>query len=190
MSKSLSRLFTGTKGHRAFYGREISLFIESRKTAEEIIAERVRGFDTQTHTVKNKKFLSQKEMKDIKRKIKNRTATMKEYKNYEMTKRFNANRKKAIDDFWREEITRIGNNSPTRTWTPDQIKDILAGRKPKYKNKTIQGHHAFSAKQFPHLAKHHEVIYPSTYEEHLYGWHGGNWNTSIPGKRINKIEDF
>lgn len=190
MSKSISHLFIGTKGHRLLYGEELSLFIESRKSAEEIIAERVKGLDLRTHTIKNKKMLSQREMKEIKKKIKNRTATMEEYRNFDMTKRFNTNRKIAIDDFWREEKIRIRNNSPTRTWTPEQARDILAGRKPKYKGRTIHGHHAFSAKLFPHLARKHEVIYPATYEEHLYGWHGGNWNTSIPGKRIRKIENF
>lgn len=47
---------------------------------------------------------------------------MEEYKNYEMTRQFNKKRKKAIDDFWREEAKRIMNNTPTRLWTEEQRK--------------------------------------------------------------------
>ena len=190
MSKSISGYFIGTQGHASFLGKELSSFVNSRKEAEDIIVERVKNLDTREHSVKNKKFLSQKEMKEIKKKINNRTATMVEYKNYEMTRRFNFNRKEAVKKFWREEQKRIKNNTPTRNWTPDQIIDILAGRKPKYKGKTIHGHHAFSAKRFPHLAKYHEIIYPATFEEHLHGWHGGNWKKSLPGKRIKRINSF
>lgn len=109
---------------------------------------------------------------------------MEEYKNYEMTRRFNKKRKKAIDDFWREEAKRIMNNTPTRLWTEEQKKDILSGRKPKFNGRPIQGHHTFSASKFPHLAGDHRVIYPATFIEHLVAWHGGNWKTSLPGKRM------
>ena len=190
MSKANSNYFVGTQGHRTFLGKEFSDFVDSRKEAEEIIAERVKNLDTREHSIKHKKFLSQKEMKIIKKKIKERTATMKEYKNYEMTKRFNANRHQAIQTFWKEEAKRIRNNKPTRKWTAEQARDILAGRKPKFKGKTIHGHHSFSAKKYPHLAKCHEVIFPATFEEHFEGWHGGNWKNSLPGKRIKRIINF
>ena len=190
MSKANSNFFVGTQGHKEYLGKDVSNFIDSRKSAEDIISERVKNLDTREHIVKHKKFLSQKEMKIVKKKIKDRTATMEEYKNYSMTLRFNANRNHAIKEFWRQERIRVMNNTPTREWTPEQIKDILAFKKPKFKGKTLHGHHAFSAHKYPHLAKFHQVIYPATFEEHFQGWHGGNWKNSLPGKRIKTVKNF
>ena len=45
-------------------------------------------------------------------------------------------------------------------------------------------YHTYSAKKYPHLADRGEVIFPTTFQEHLHDWHGGNWNNSLPGKRI------
>ena len=39
------------------------------------------GLDTREHTIKHKKYLSKKQIKEIKKKIEARTATMEEYKN-------------------------------------------------------------------------------------------------------------
>lgn len=35
-----------------------------------------------------------------------------------------------------------------------------------------------------------EVIYPATFNEHLKGWHGGNFRNSLPGEPIKTIIDF
>jgi len=70
------------------------------------------------------------------------------------------------------------------------MKDILSGKRAKFDEKTLQGHHAYSASKYPHLANRSEVIYPATFNEHFHGWHGGNWKTSLPGQRIKPIEDF
>ena len=187
MSKPISHYFTGTKGFQAFYGQEQSRFIMSSKDAESIISERVKGLDLQPHTIKHKKLLSSKEMKKISKKIKQRTATMEEYKNYQMTLRFNKRRKDAVKAFWRAERDRIKNGAPTtRDWTDDQKKAILARKTPTVNGKPIQGHHTYSASKYPHLSNRSEVIYPVTFEEHLYEWHGGNFKNSSPGKRIKR----
>ena len=191
MSKPVSHHFSGTSGHRAFYGSVISVFIDSHKSAEEIIAERVKGLDTREHPIRVKKYLSNKQMSKVKQKIDNRSATMEEYKNYEMTRRLNYRRKKAVDSYWRKEKKRLQLwLSPTRKWTPAQVNDILAGRKPSYKGKTIQGHHTYSVNIYPHLADRHEVIYPVTFEEHLYGWHGGSFKNANRGKMIRHIRNY
>ena len=56
--------------------------------------------------------------------------------------------------------------------------------------KTIQGHYSYSVSKYPHLADKGEVIYPATANEHLNGWHGGNYKNSLPGEPIKTILDF
>ena len=46
-------------------------------------------------------------------------------------------------------------------------------------------HHIYS-----HSADKGEIIYPVTPNEHLKGWHGGNFKNSIPGEPIIDINDF
>ena len=48
----------------------------------------------------------------------------------------------------------------------------------------MHAHHTYSAKKYPHLADRGEVIFLTTFQEHLHDWYGGNWNHSLPGKRI------
>ncbi len=97
-----------------------------------------------------------------------------------------------IQNHWnKEERERIiKGESTTRNWTTEQIQDILNGRTPKYDGKPIQGHHSYSASKFPHLADKGEIIYPVTPNEHLKGWHGGNFKNSRPGEPIIDINDF
>lgn len=78
----------------------------------------------------------------------------------------------------------------TRNWSPQQKADILNGKRPTYNGKTIQGHHTYSVSKYPHLSGNSEVIYPATFNEHLKGWHGGNFRNSLPGEPIKTIIDF
>lgn len=187
MSKPVSYYYVGTQGFLAFYGPELSLFRLSSEDAESIIAARTKGLDLREHSINNKKALSSKQMKEVKQKIAQRTATMEEYKNYAMTQRFNKRRQQAIDTFWKDERDRILSGKPwTRQWTEEQKETILAKRRPKFNGKTLQGHHTYSVSKYPHLSNRSEVIYPVTFDEHLYEWHGGNFKNSSPGKRIKK----
>ena len=179
MSKPESGLFKGTSGIDDFYG-----------DAESIIASRVKGLDLSPHPITQKQ-LNSKKRKQIKSKIKNRTATKEEYKTFVWNRRLSARRKKGIDEFWKAEknLVKFGQKG-TRNWSHEQKNDILNGKKPKYNNKTIQAHHSFNVAQFPHLANLGETIYPATPKEHLKGWHGGNYKNSKPGKRIRRIREF
>ena len=162
----------------------------SNPNAKEIISERVKGLDLSEHQLTNKQ-LSPKKMSEIKSKIDNRTATKAEYEAYEWNKRFSARRREGVKQFWNQERERIiKGESTTRNWTTEQIQDILNGRTPKYDGKPIQGHHSYSASKFPHLADKGEIIYPVTPNEHLKGWHGGNFKNSRPGEPIIDINDF
>lgn len=190
MSKSLSHLFYQTTGFILFHEKENADFVLSSNDAESIIAERTKDLDVSEHRIKNKKILSSKQMTIIRKKIKNRTATMKEYKNYSMTLRLNKRRQRAISNFWKEEKQRILSGKPwTRAWTEDQKNAILHDEKPKLYGKTMQGHHTYSVSKYPHLSDKSEIIYPVTFQEHLYEWHGGNFRNSTSGKRIIKKEN-
>lgn len=170
----------------------ISNTIET-KTPETIIVERTKGLDLLPHPTTQKQF-SPKKMKELKQKIAERKITREEYEHYEhydWNKRFSKRRRDGVDLFWLDERKRLMNGeASSRAWTNSQRQDIIDGKKPTYNDKTLQGHHTYSASQYPHLANRSEVIYPVTFNEHFYGWHGGNWKTSLPGKRIDIIDDF
>ncbi|MFC0611035.1 hypothetical protein ACFFF2_02740, partial [Scopulibacillus daqui] len=159
--------------------------------AEDIIAERAKNFDLKEHPISYKQ-ISAKKMNELKLKIKNRTITKEEYKSYIWNKKFARRRDKGVIQFWKQERKRIKNGEkPTRNWSEKQIKDILNKKRPKFNGKTLQGHHTYSAAKYPHLANKGEIIYPLTHKEHLYGWHGGNYKNSLPGKPIkDDIEEF
>ncbi|OIK10579.1 pre-toxin TG domain-containing protein, partial [Bacillus sp. MUM 13] len=158
--------------------------------AEEVIAERVKDFDLRKHPVSYKQ-LSAIKMKELKLKIENRTITKEEYQSYNWNKKFARRRDKGVVEFWKQERIRILNGeTPTRNWSNEQIEDILNKKRAKFNGQTLQGHHTYSAAKYPHLADKGEVIYPVTYIEHFYGWHGRNYKNSLPGKPIKEIIEF
>ena len=62
--------------------------------------------------------------------------------------------------------------------------------RPTFKGKVIAGHHTYSASKYPQLANLGEIIYPATFREHLYGWHGGRYKLSLPGKPLKIVIEF
>ena len=102
-----------------------------------------------------------------------------------MTERLLARRRRGVKRFWAQERERIINGLPlTRKWSKKQKEDILSGRTARFMGKSLQAHHTYSVKLYPHLADKGEVLYPVTFEEHLNDWHGGDWKASLPGRRI------
>jgi hypothetical protein len=185
MSKSNSGHFSGTNGAKLSRYTMIAHSKATKPSESDIISSRVKGFDLHEHPSKYKQ-LSSKRMTALRRKQQARTMTKHEYKTYESNKRLSARRDKGVQEFWNQEKTRIMNGSPTsRNWTPQQMHDILNDRKPKHNGKTMHAHHTYSVSKYPHLANKGEVIFPATFREHLYGWHGGNFKKSLPGKPIN-----
>ena len=179
MTKPESGLFKGTSGIEDFYG-----------DAERVIAERVKNLDLTPHPVTQKQ-LSSKQCKRIKSRIEDRTATKDEYKRYMWNTRFSRRKRAGINNFWSEERGRIMNSEPwTRDWSDVQIEQILNKGKPTHLSKSLEAHHTYSAKNFPHLSNLGAVIYPATHNEHLKGWHGGNYRKSLPGKRIKRYREI
>ena len=160
------------------------------QSPKEIMAEHTKGLDTREHPSKYKQ-ISAKEKSRLESKVRDRTITKDEYKKLEWNKKISARRQDAVNEFWDQEQIRLqkGENG-TRNWSPQQKADILNGKRPTYNGKTIQGHHTYSVSKYPHLSGNSEVIYPATFNEHLKGWHGGNFRNSLPGEPIKTIIDF
>lgn len=178
MSKPNSGLFIGTVGSIA----------SEKSSAESIIARRTSGMDLNEHPISNKQFNSKK-MRQLRQKIASRIATREEYVQYSWNKRFTKRRQAGIDNFWRQERKRLlTGKTPTRQWTPEQKAAILRNERPKIAGRSFQSHHTYSASKYPHLANRGEIIYPATFSEHLYNWHGGNFKNSLPGKPIKPIK--
>lgn len=179
MTKPESGLFKGTSGIEDFYG-----------DAESIIASRVGGLDLSPHPITQKQ-LSANQKATIKGKIEARTATREEYKRYMWNRRFDKRRKKGVKDFWTAEAIRLAaGEQGTRALSEEQRNEIIRGNKASFNGKALQGHHTYSASEYPHLANNHLVIYPATDKEHLKGWHGGNYRNSKHGSRIRRIREF
>ena len=177
MSKSLSHHFHGTTGERRFLASQ-------GQTESDIIRKRVQDLDLREHPVKHKSTLSRKKIKE---KIDNRTASKDDYKKYYSLQRLAKRRKKGVNDFWKQEKKKKKKGEPTtRNWTAEQRNDILHNRIPKVNGKRMQGHHSYSVSKYPHLANKGEVIFPATFEEHLYVWHGGNFQNSLPGRPFSR----
>ncbi len=182
MSKATSGLFYNTKGFRSF--------VTSNYSPEEIISNRIQNLDTKAHPLKYK-ILSSKIISKLKNKLINRTINKDEYYLLQSNIRLTNRRIAGVAAFWDEEANRIRIGAPTtREWSDKQKNDIMQNRRPTHNGKPIYAHHTFSVKNYPHLANKHEVIFPATFKEHLVGWHGGNFNRSRAGKRINIIKEF
>ncbi|SDB40096.1 LXG domain of WXG superfamily protein [Pseudobutyrivibrio sp. YE44] len=166
-------------------------FVSPEKiTSKQLIQQRTEGLDLEPHRCSNKQLSSSK-MKEIKQKIDNRTATREEYNSYNWNKKIRQRRSEGVKEFWNQERERILNNEPTtRDWNSEQKDAIINGKTPQYDGKPISGHHTYSVSEYPHLANRGEVIFPATQNEHLNGWHGGNYRNSLPGEPIVDISDF
>jgi hypothetical protein len=160
------------------------------QSPKEIISERTKELDTREHPSKYKQIGS-KEKARLEAKEKARTITKEEYKTLDWNRKMSAKRSKGVREFWKQERKRLikGENG-TRKWNEQQKKDIINRKTPRHNGNPIQGHHTYSVSKYPHLADKGEGIFPATSNEHLNGWHGGNYNNSFPGEPINNISDF
>ena len=180
-------------GFHTYFVGSMSVLVHNadyNQSTKEIIAERTKNLDTQEHPAKYKQ-ISAKEKARLSAKFQDRTITKEEYKILEWNKKISFKRQDAVNGFWDQEQVRLQNGeNGTRNWSPQQKADILSGKRPTYNGKTIQGHHTYSVSKYPHLSGNSEVIYPTTFNEHLNGWHGGNFRNSLPGEPIKTIIDF
>ncbi len=183
MAKPSSGYFSGTTG-----SKNASKNLSRNIDRNAIILP--KGLDLREHPTKYKQMSSQK-LKVLREKEANRTLAREGYKHKEWQRRLSARRKEAITEFWKNERRLIKRNLPTtRNWSDEQRQAILSGKQPKYKGKNMVSHHTYSVAKYPHLANRKELIYPVTFYEHVYGWHGGNTKNSLPGIPIKMIKEF
>lgn len=183
MAKPSSGHFSGTAGSKYAYKNQ------SRNIDRDAII-LSRYLDLREHPTKYKQ-MSSKKLKVLRQKEANRTLTKEEYKHKEWQRRLSARRKEAITEFWKNERRLIKHNLPTtRNWSAEQRQAILSGNQPRFKGKTMASHHTYSVAKYPHLANRKELIYPVTFYEHVYGWHGGNTKNGLPGIPIKMIKEF
>ncbi|MEK4407066.1 hypothetical protein MKZ26_22110 [Sporosarcina sp. FSL K6-6792] len=122
------------------------------KETKNVIAVRIKGLDLNEHPTTTKQ-MSSKKVKELRDKIDIRTITKQEYADYIWNKKF-AKRDKGVKEFWYQEQQRLLNHEPlSRDWSQEQLKDILAGKTPKFDGKPTAGHHSYSASKYPHPIK-------------------------------------
>ncbi|MCU0092451.1 DUF6531 domain-containing protein [Pseudomonas koreensis] len=139
------------------------------------------------------KPLSSPQKKVLQGKVETRTATRDEVAHLDWDRRFSNRRQRGVDRFWSEERKRLrAGEKGTRDWSPEQADDIMRNKRPKFDDKTIEGHHMYNALDYPQLADKAFNIYPATRDEHLYRWHGGSFQNETKGKPLNPLvpEDF
>ena len=135
--------------------------------------------------------MSSKKLNALREKREARTITKEEYKRLEWQNRLSKRRNKAVKEFWKAERIRIANKLPTtRNWSANQLDEIKAGKIPSFKGRKMASHHLYSVSKYPHLADRKELIYPATFTEHIFGFHGGNTRNSLPGVPIKNIKEF
>ena len=118
--------------------------------------------------------------------MESRSATREDWARLEWDRRFQNRRRTGVRRFWAEERRRLAEGeSGTRNWTPEQVEEILAGRRPTFEGETMTGHHRRSALEHPQLANDPENIYPATTTEHLQRWHGGDFQNPTFGEPFN-----
>ena len=175
-----------TKGSGKGTGETIQ--VKNIKDEVDIIAERAKDLDLTLRETPYK-IMGSKKMKQLNEKVKNRTITKEEWQQLMWNKRFKRRRDNGVDDFWEQERERLLKGEATRVWTEKQAKDIINGKAPKYEGKTMIGHHTYSTSKYPQISNKGEIIYPVTFREHLYRWHGGSYKKSLPGKPLNDSVD-
>jgi hypothetical protein len=134
--------------------------------------------------------LSDKQQRDLEGRIKagDRNVTKGEIEALNRTKRVDSRRADGVTDFWARERQKLEKGEkPTRAWSEEQKKAILAGERPKgpTDGKTMEGHHKYGVKDFPQVAATGANIHPATKKEHRERWHGGDTRADTDGKPRN-----
>jgi hypothetical protein len=132
------------------------------------------------------KPLSKGERADLRANVEARTATRSQYERLDWDRRFANRRARGVDRFWANERQALREGgATTRHWLADQQQAILAGKRPTFGRRTVQGHHRYSVMEHPHLADDPSIIYPATGAEHFYRWHGRSFGNQTHGTPLN-----
>ena len=134
--------------------------------------------------------LGPNQRKELQQKLENRILTNTEWDHLQWDRRFSNRRNRGVKRFWAEEKKRLrSGESGTRNWSDEQRAAILSGKTPKFEGGAIEGHHTYNALDYPNMADDPTNIYPATKSEHLYRWHGGNFQNDTQGSPLNPFFD-
>ena len=87
-------------------------------------------------------------------------------------------RAKAVEDAWKNEAELVRQGKGTRDWTVSQQAELLEYGKVS----GFEGQHMKNVADYPEFAGDSGNIQFLTYEEHLYGGHGGNFQNASNGR--------
>lgn len=102
-------------------------------------------------------------------------------------------REQAVKDFWTHEQELIKSGRGTRSWTPEQIEEIMSisektgmasingSAAHDVNNESFYGHHMLNVADHPEYAADWRNIQPLDYNEHRIGAHGGNTSNPTHG---------
>ncbi len=125
--------------------------------------------------------LSSRQVSRLQNKVDSRTITRDEWKRLDWHERLQMRRQRGRDAFWSAEREKLADKLPaTRNWSQEAAEEILAGRQPR----GIFSHHKYSVSQYPQLADDPNNIFPATFFEHFFRWHGGSWRLPTHGKPL------
>lgn len=118
----------------------------------------------------------------LRARVADRTITREQWSRLRWHERLSARREQGIADFWAAERRNLQAGLPgTRNWSIEARNAILAGERPA----GIFSHHRFSVSQYPQLASDPANVYPVTFYEHFFRWHGGSWANPSHGVPVN-----
>lgn len=87
-------------------------------------------------------------------------------------------RAQAVEDAWKHEAELVRQGKGTRDWTVSQQAELLEYGKVS----GFEGQHMKNVADYPEFAGYSSNIQFLTYEEHLYGGHGGNFQNASNGR--------
>ncbi|MEM9213245.1 MAG: DUF4157 domain-containing protein [Cyanobacteria bacterium P01_F01_bin.150] len=130
--------------------------------------------------------LTSSQKQELEQKLSDRTLSKEEWDHLDWDRRFGNRRARGVSRFWSKERRNLKTGeSGTRNWSLEQQEAILAGKTPKFDDISIEGHHKYSALSYPQLADNPDYIYPTTRNEHLKRWHGGDYQNSTHGSPLD-----
>lgn len=181
---NLNASYLGGKVKKGIFAKTTSLLVKKKATKE--ATSKVVGKFIEKVRIPYDKKLPKKKMDELKGKINNRTITKDEYAEYNWNKKIDKARAEGVRKFYQneKEVLKNGKNG-ARNYTEKMKQDIINGKRPTYNGKPLEGHHKYSVEKYPNLAKEPTNIYPTTKDEHLYRWHGGNYRNPTLGKPLN-----
>lgn len=181
---NLNASYLGNKTKKGIVAKTTSSLIKKKATKQ--VTNKAIGKFVEKVKIPYDKKLSKKKLDELKKKIDNRTITKEEYEEYNWNRKIDKARAEGVRKFYQNEKEVLKNGEKgARNYTEKMKEEIINGKRPTFNGKPLEGHHKYSVEKYPNLAKEPTNIYPTTKDEHLHRWHGGNYRNPTLGTPIN-----